>query len=117
MEEAKLTNLSFLEIYSGNNPALIRKLIQSFLDKTPAVLNQMEEQVNANDLFSLSRTAHTLKPQLSYMGIKRAEETTKEIEECAKEQKDIASIPQKMDELKQMLQQSYAELNDHLSRL
>src|SRR6185436_17048611 len=98
-----LIDLSFLRIYSGGNNELMKKFILSFLERTPASIKTMEEQLSTKDFHALSRSAHSLKPQFSYVGIPRAADLIRGIEESAKEMRDVETIPVHLEEIKIML--------------
>ena len=114
-QDSGLIDLSFLRVYSGGNKELMKKFIQSFLDKTPAAINTMEEQLAAKDFHGVSRSAHSMKPQFSYVGIGNASELVRTIEESAKEMHEVETIPAKVDELKIMLSKAYEELRHQLT--
>src|SRR6185503_9247597 len=95
-----LIDLSFLRVYSGGNNELMKKFIHSFLERTPTSIKTMEEQLAIKDFHGLSRSAHSLKPQFSYVGIGKAAELVKGIEESAKEMHEPEMIPAHLEELK-----------------
>ena len=117
MNEQGITDLSFLKIYASNNPTLMKNFIQSFLDKTPSAIQQIEEHYASGDFHALSRSAHSLKPQLSYMGIQSVNNLIIEIEESAKNQTDTQKISSMLTTLKEILESAYAELRVKSSEL
>jgi HPt (histidine-containing phosphotransfer) domain-containing protein len=116
-EKYQWIDLSFLRVYSAGNNDMIRKVIQTFLDKTPASMEGMEKQLAANDFHSLSRSMHSLKPQLSYLGITALTDIAVSIEECAKNMTETETIAGKLDEMKIILGKAFIELHEHLNSL
>lgn len=110
MSEPTVTDLSFLKVYASGNTKLMKNFIESFLEKTPKSVQLIEDHLTANDFLALSRSAHSLKPQLSYMGIKSAHELIVGIEEAAKSQKGTESMVSLINSLKQILEEAYSEL-------
>ena len=56
------------QIIGGDEPALLRELLTSHLQDTPALLEAMREALAAGDLEALERGAHTLKSSSALMG-------------------------------------------------
>jgi len=115
MREPSVTDLSFLKIYASGNTKLMKNFIESFLEKTPKSIQLLEDHLAANDFHSLSRSAHSLKPQLSYMGIKSAHDLIVEIEESAKNQTGAENLAASINSLKEILEEAYSELRSKLN--
>ncbi|HYV93442.1 MAG TPA: Hpt domain-containing protein [Chitinophagales bacterium] len=116
-QDSGLIDLSFLRVYSSGNNELMKKFINSFLERTPVAIKAMDEQLAAKDFHGLSRSAHSLKPQFSYAGMSKASELVRAIEESAKEMHDVETIPAHLDEVKSMLSRAYEELKYQLTLL
>jgi len=95
----------------------MKNFIQSFLDKTPAAVKKLEDHLHEKDYHALSRSAHSLKPQLSYMGIKSANNLVVTIEESAKNETNIDHLSDLTRDLKQILEKAYSELREKLKEL
>lgn len=95
MHAYKNINLDFLKNFTGNDTKKIVRYINMFLQSAPAAIQTMQKQLDLKDFTALKTTAHSLKPQLSYMGITSLKETILRIEEFAGEQK----YPDKIQEL------------------
>ncbi|MFI5135737.1 MAG: Hpt domain-containing protein [Chitinophagales bacterium] len=117
MTENGLIDLSFLKIYSGNNPETIKKLITSFLEKTPPQVQQLEQQIETKDYAQLTRTAHSMKPPVSYMGMKVITEKIAAIEEAARSETKLDSLPAMIAEVKSLIEKASHELRAHMSQL
>ena len=117
MNEQGVVDFTFLQVYAAGNSTLMKNFIQSFLDKTPLALQQIETHLSTRDFHSLSGTAHQLKPQLSYMGIKSAHEIIAGIEDAAKNEIGTENIAPALNSLKEILESAYAELKSKLNEL
>lgn len=110
-------DLSFLRTYSGGDKDLMRKFIQSFLTRTPEVIRQLEAALAAKDFHAVTTIAHNLRPQLSYMGIAKAPDLVKSIEESAKEGKNADDLPAKLKMVNEIVLKAYEELQHQLTLL
>ena len=93
---------------------MIRKLIETFLSRTPVTLEALKQKTAEGDMHFVSRGAHTLRPQLSYMGIKSGEAALIFIEEKALAGTDREAILAQINSLEKFLQQAYSELKQSL---
>jgi HPt (histidine-containing phosphotransfer) domain-containing protein len=113
----KLTDLTFMKgLTKGDNAKLI-KYINMFLKATPEMLNTIEKACQAKDWETLRVTAHSLKPQLSYMGIKQLEEVIKTIEFDAGQQIQLDKLPELISQLRTDCTKAMSELEIELSTL
>jgi len=117
MTENGLVDLSFLKIYSGNNPDTIKKLIASFLEKTPPLVQQLETEIASRDYDRLSRTAHSMKPPVSYMGMKLITEKIAAIEDAARAKTRLEILPAMIAEVKILIDKASDELKSYMSQL
>jgi HPt (histidine-containing phosphotransfer) domain-containing protein len=115
--EVKHADLSFLKIYASGNNNLIRQLVNQFLEKTPSSVQQLEEALAQKEYDLLTRVAHSLKSQVSYMGAKRANEMLAEIEDDSRGLKQLELLPEKLALVRELLDQTYTELRQQLSEL
>lgn len=106
----EIIDLSFLKSFSGGSSEKMNKYINMFLQHAPVLVNAMEENLAKQDWPSLRSSAHSLKPQISYMGIKQAEELIKSIEYNAGEKTNLDILPAQIDTLKEILSKAYPEL-------
>jgi HPt (histidine-containing phosphotransfer) domain-containing protein len=106
----KVADLSFLASFTGGDAEKMNKYINLFLKHAPAMLNSIEENLAKKDWASVRTSAHSFKPQISYMGIKSAEELIKSIEKNAGEQVNLDNLPDQVMRLKEILDKAYPEL-------
>ena len=116
-KDLEWVDLTFLRTYSGGDKELMKKFIQTFLTRTPESIQQMENALATKDLHAITSIAHNLRPQLSYMGITKATDLVKSIEESAKDGKDAEDLSAKFNRVKEMVLKAYEELERQLNLL
>jgi len=62
-------DLTYLKEMAGEDEAFFKEIIAIFLDSGPALMNSMRESALAGDYEKLRIAAHTLLPQLTFVGI------------------------------------------------
>ncbi|MEO8085712.1 MAG: Hpt domain-containing protein [Bacteroidota bacterium] len=110
MSNAPTIDLTFLQSFTGGNKEKMAKYIGIFLQMCPGQLDLMKTQLGAANYDSVRGTAHALKPQITYMGIKAGEDMIKKIERHAAEKIDVESLPQLLDEFTVLCNQAMLEL-------
>ncbi|MEO5571168.1 MAG: Hpt domain-containing protein [Bacteroidia bacterium] len=105
-----IVDLTFLNSFTGGNRDKNSKYIKMFLQNAPTLMGSMEENLKKEDWANLKSSAHSLKPQISYMGIKSAEELIKNIERDASEKTNLENISERITTLKNILAEAYPEL-------
>ena len=66
----KITDLTFLQDFAGGNTDKVAKYVGMFLQNGKRLIGEVETALPAGDWESLKIAAHSLKPQLGYMGVK-----------------------------------------------
>lgn len=105
-----IADLTFLKTFTSGNAEKIAKYVNMFLQHAPTLLSAMEENLAKQDWAALKTSAHSLKPQISYMGIKSAEALIKNIETDAAEKNNLENMPAQINALKGILEKAYPEL-------
>ena len=105
-----IEDLTFLKTFTSGSQEKMTKYVNMFLQHAPALVNAMEENLAKQDWAALKTSAHSLKPQISYMGIKSGEELIKTIELNASEKSNLENIPAQINSLKEILEKAYPEL-------
>jgi signal transduction histidine kinase/CheY-like chemotaxis protein/HPt (histidine-containing phosphotransfer) domain-containing protein len=65
----RVVDLAFLKQFTNDDTGKIHKYINMFLDNAPKLLKQINDGLEINDYSMVKIAAHSLKPQLGYMGI------------------------------------------------
>jgi len=112
-----VTDMQFLKQFTAGNPEKLRKYINMFLDNAPTVLERLELALNTQDFPTVKICAHSLKPQLNYMGVKEEISKILMIEQLAGEQPSTGSLAPMISNLKQVCGQAFEELRKNLSQL
>ena len=71
-----------LERVDGDE-ALLRELVQIFLEESPKQLASLEQAIETGNLDEIERISHSLKGELGYLGLVGAAEKAKELEQLA----------------------------------
>lgn len=108
---AKIVDMQFLKQFTSGNQEKINKYIGMFLENAPKLLTQIDKALAMKDFASVKIAAHSLKPQLSYMGVKEELSHIFLIEQTANEALHSDRLPPFIDNLKKVCEQAFYELN------
>jgi signal transduction histidine kinase/DNA-binding response OmpR family regulator len=108
----KVTDMSFLKQFTGGNPEKMQKYIGMFLDNAPKLMDSMERALAAKDYPSIKIAAHSLKPQMSYMGIKEDVSNIFLIEQSAGASAHYETLPDLVNNLKRLCVKAFDELKN-----
>jgi HPt (histidine-containing phosphotransfer) domain-containing protein len=104
------TDMTFLNSFTGGNPDKIKKYVTMFITLCPGQLEQMKGHLDSQNFDGLRATAHALKPQITYMGIKEGENLIKTIEHLAATKSDIEKLPEMLGNFKVICERAMEEL-------
>jgi signal transduction histidine kinase/CheY-like chemotaxis protein/HPt (histidine-containing phosphotransfer) domain-containing protein len=107
---AVITDRNFLKTFSGGNIEKERKYIGMFLENAPKLLAKIDNALAAKDFAALKIAAHSLKPQMSYMGIKEEVSKIFLLEQSAGQPAHFDTIPFLVQNLKNVCAKSFIEL-------
>ncbi len=77
LDEATLGDLVMT---TGDDPAFVRELVETYLGDTPGLMDAMGSAVEADDAAALIRPAHTLKSSSATVGALRLSAVARELE-------------------------------------
>ncbi len=106
----KVTDMQFLRQFTQNNPAKMNKYIGMFLENGPRLVANVEQALEKKDYPTVKIAAHSLKPQLSYMGVKEEVSHIFLIEQTAGEQAHFERLPKLVENLKRICDKAFDEL-------
>lgn len=112
-----ITNLNYLHDYSSNDKEFVIEMVELFLSSTPDFLDEMKTAFQNEDFASLGKIAHKMKPSMTFMGVENGKELTVELEKHAVIGSDIQIIESKMNELIQLCEKAFEELQESLKEL
>jgi PAS domain S-box-containing protein len=73
-------DLTYLRTVCNNDESFLKEMITTFRNSTPELLDQMESALSQDDIITVSKIAHKIKPSISFMGIQSALQGVSEIE-------------------------------------
>lgn len=108
----KLTNLANLRKMSNNDETFIREMISTFCNNTPSILEEMQKALDNKNWQAVGDMAHKIKPNLAFMGIDSLKEPILEIEHSGREEKNIDTLPKKVETLISKVNDAIEELKN-----
>jgi CheY-like chemotaxis protein/HPt (histidine-containing phosphotransfer) domain-containing protein len=106
----QVTDLQFLTQFTSGNTEKVQKYIGMFLENAPKLLQTVEQTLAAKDFPALKIAAHSLKPQLSYMGVKEEVSHIFLIEQTASEAVHYERLLPLVNNLKNVCNKAFEEL-------
>lgn len=106
----KVTDMQFLKQLTGGNEEKLLKYVGMFLDNGPKLLSTIENSLASKDYPTLKIAAHSMKPQLSYMGVKEDVSHIFLIEQTAGESAHFDRLPTLVANLKRVCAKAFEEL-------
>ena len=106
----EITDLSYLKELTGNSDEKMKKYVGIYLQQTPRNLEELEQAIDREDVKTVSRVVHTMKPHLAYMGMDATSELVLKIEGELKESSDLDSSRPYLDKLNEDCRKSVEEL-------
>ena len=116
-EDTKLTDPRFLISFAGEDKEKQKKYINIFLQNAPKLLLQMQNGFESNDLEMVKISAHSLKTQLNYMGVKEEYSHVQEIEQMATHEHKKDDIKELIDNLQHICHQAFKELEEYVAAI
>jgi signal transduction histidine kinase/DNA-binding NarL/FixJ family response regulator/HPt (histidine-containing phosphotransfer) domain-containing protein len=107
-----VTDMRFLKQFTGGNMEKQQKYIGMFLENAPKLLDNIDKALAVKDYQTIKIAAHSLKPQLSYMGVKEDESNIFLIEQAAGETAHYEAIPKMVAKLKRLCNKAFEELRN-----
>ncbi|MCX6290191.1 MAG: Hpt domain-containing protein [Bacteroidetes bacterium] len=111
-----ITDLTFLQSFTGGSRDKIVKYINIFLQMCPGQLDAMQSLLQSGNYDGLRATAHSLKPQITYMGIRQGEGLVKTIEQYAGEKINLDQLPALFASFKEICEKAIAELQAEVNK-
>lgn len=108
----RVTDMSFLKQFTNGNADKQQKYVGMFLDNAPKLLDSIDKALAIKDYPTIKIAAHSLKPQLSYMGVKEDISNIFLIEQSAGESAHYDRIPPLVVNLKRLCSKAFDELRN-----
>lgn len=106
----KITDMEFLKKFTGDNPEKRNKYIGMFLQNGPSLLATVKESLLQKNYPAIKIAAHSLKPQLSYMGVKEEVSNIFLIEQTAGEAAHLDRLEPLIGKLEKVCLKAFEEL-------
>ena len=113
----RVTDLTFLKDFSKGDPERMKKYMQMFINLAPASIEKIKTNHQAGDWPALRTTAHSLKPQIGYMGMNDYKDVILSIEHNAGEEKNLEDLPGLIETLESGCKAAIEELNAEIEAL
>jgi hypothetical protein len=107
---AVVTDMTFLKTFTGGNMEKQQKYVGMFLVNAPKLLDSIDRALVAKDYQAIKIAAHSLKPQLSYMGVKEDVSNIFLIEQSAGATAHYDTLPQLVANLHRLCEKAFEEL-------
>jgi CheY-like chemotaxis protein len=109
---SQVTDMTFLKGFTGGNMEKQQKYTGMFLTNAPKLLESIDKGLANNDYETVKIAAHSLKPQLSYMGVKEEVSNIFLIEQSSGESAHRDTLPDLVENLKRLCDKAFEELRD-----
>lgn len=110
-------DLSYLSDMSGDSAEFMIEMIDMFKLQTPLYVADLEQAIAAREWEKAAGFAHKIKPTFSYVGREDARGHLQQIENAARDQKDLTGLPAAFQQLKDFVQVLYRQLDEARARL
>ncbi|MEZ5016776.1 MAG: tetratricopeptide repeat protein [Flavipsychrobacter sp.] len=106
----KVTNMQFLKQLTNSQPEKMNKYIGMFLENCPRLLNNIAVAMEEKDYQAVKIAAHSMKPQLSYIGVKEEVSHIFLIEQTSGESAHYDRLPKLIANLNAVCDKAFEEL-------
>lgn len=111
----QVTDMHFLHQFTNGDRTKQNKYIGMFLDNAPKLIQQLKDGLAAGDYERIKIAAHSLKPQLSYMGVTEELSRVFMLEQSAGESAHYKPIPELIHNLERVCVKAFEELRAYSS--
>jgi signal transduction histidine kinase/DNA-binding response OmpR family regulator len=112
----KVTDMNFLQQFTNKDVSKQDKYIRMFLENAPKLLAQLHEGLKNNDFGMIKISAHSLKPQLSYMGVSEDVSNVFMLEQSAGETAHYQLVPDLVAHVEKVCHKAFEELKEYMQR-
>lgn len=105
-------DLSQLEELAGGDDDFVNSMVATFLEHTPAQLEDLKKARQEGDLVTMGKLAHKIKPNIDMFGLSQISGTIRELEELGKDEDDKPEIDDKIRQVDEVLQKAFSQLKE-----
>lgn len=113
----RITDLSYLGTICDGDQAFKREMIETFLNNTPSLINDMKLNLIEAEWKKIGDIAHKMKPSFTFMGIQTAKELILKIEHQGRHLENTSEIHQMVFRLESICNEAFVELKEELNSL
>lgn len=113
----KVSDISFLKTFTSGKTEMMKMFINTFFKSAETSMAEMKEHLANKNYAELKKAAHSLKPQLSYMGINSLAPMIQDIEQNAADGNDEEKIKLQVEQVIAVTLQAIEELKEELQKL
>jgi HPt (histidine-containing phosphotransfer) domain-containing protein len=111
----KLYDLSMIDTFCRGDKNLTKKMIQVFIKDMPVSVEELKQAYKANDVISLKRTAHRIKPVLSLYSIVKIGKDIEVLVNMGREEMVTAETEMKINRLDNVISIVTQQMNKYIS--
>lgn len=113
----KLTDMAFLENFTGKNPERMKKYMLIFLEVAPPEEKKMQGHLAEKNWEGIRAAAHSMRPQMTYMGIKSGSDLLSVIEKNCETLTGLDETPKLIEAFHALFISACEELKTHLQTI
>lgn len=110
----KVIDMVFLQQFTKGDWTKQNKYISMFLENAPKLIAQLHEGLAKNDFEMIKISAHSLKPQLSYMGVSEEISNVFMLEQSAGQKAHQNNIPELIENIERVCLKAFDELRVYM---
>ncbi|NDC40312.1 MAG: PAS domain S-box protein [Chitinophagia bacterium] len=113
----RIINIDYLKSAVGGETGAIREILEIYLSKTPALLEGIERDLNNGQFEALRQQVHNLKNSVGVLGADRLFHLIDTIEFSLTEGRPSVDVMAMLSQMRQLVRQSIAEVEDEYRML
>ncbi|NQY68017.1 MAG: response regulator [Flavobacteriales bacterium] len=116
MERKKHSYVNFkkLRMMTRDNTPVFLKMLKKLEEVTPSNLEEINNYMADDNLAKVAQVAHRMKPAMSSFGNEELDSIVLFLEECDKEEREINFITEQVEELNDVVEYAFKELQDEI---
>ena len=113
-QNSSVVNLEYFYKYLGNNPELIKEIINHFINDAPFYMDEMSNSVSVADWETVRRLAHKLKPNVDTFGIYNSKVLVRKIEANTRFEINLDEVPALVKDMHADISDAVGELREYI---
>ena len=109
-QELKIIDLTYLKMVYKKDPHKIYNILKLYHDTLPAQITEINDLAKNKDYNKLKQKINNLKTKMSYLGLKIIYEHLRNLEKMLAEERNLAEIPDIVNNILSFWNSAYEEL-------